>query len=94
MNRPLQGPLRRSNVIVRDLGDEVLIYGAEQQVIHVLNATARVIWELCDGQHDEHAIIRELRQRFELHANDNVEADVAATLAELHAKGLLEQGHA
>jgi hypothetical protein len=87
--RPPQHPRRQPGFIVRDLGDEVLIYGPDQQVIHVLNTTARAIWELCDGQHDALAMVEALRLRFAVDQTVDVEADVRAALGELHAKGLI-----
>jgi hypothetical protein len=38
-------PIRRPNVMVQDGEGETLLYGAEAGAIHVLNPTAKHIWE-------------------------------------------------
>jgi len=44
-------PKAKDNLTIQDLGDETLIYDPERDNVHVLNATAQAIWNLCDGSH-------------------------------------------
>ena len=42
-------PQRRSDVELRDEGQETWLVTGDPAVAHLLNPTARAIWELCDG---------------------------------------------
>ena len=44
-------PVRKPDITVKDIGGETLLYSAAEEAIHILNPTARLIWELCDGEH-------------------------------------------
>jgi len=44
-------PLRKSDILVQELGEQTVLYRTKGKAIHVLNPTARLIWGLCDGQH-------------------------------------------
>ena len=44
-------PKRKPDVICRAAGQETLLYDSATDSVHVLNATARMVWELCDGCH-------------------------------------------
>jgi hypothetical protein len=57
--------------------------------VHVLNPTARFIWERCDGRHSAADIARALQASYALAPEHDVEADVQRTLALLTAKELL-----
>jgi PqqD family protein of HPr-rel-A system len=83
-------PLRRPDVVVKELGDETLLYNAEGKSIHVLNPTAHVIWQHCDGDHDVHAIEDALRSSFSVPEDHDVQADIQRTLDEFRDKGLLQ----
>lgn len=78
--RPRQAPDLQS----RPLGDELLIYAPSQGVVHILNRTARVIWERCDGAHTPAAIARVLEEHFDVTENRAPADDVMRTLHELH----------
>jgi hypothetical protein len=45
--RPLS---RRENLIVQEMGDELLVYDLEHHKAHSLNATASLVWRNCDGE--------------------------------------------
>jgi hypothetical protein len=40
---------RRSDLIVRELGDELVVYDRASLRVHRLNRTAAAVWRLCDG---------------------------------------------
>ena len=85
-------PVRTPGIIVQDIGDETLLYSAEGKAIHVLNPSARRIWELCDGEHSTVDLVQALRARFSIGAEHDVTADIRRTLEDLAARGLLQQG--
>jgi len=49
--RPDDRPTKTDRYMVKDLADELPLYNAEGQKIHVLNATMREIYLHCDGHH-------------------------------------------
>jgi hypothetical protein len=42
-------PVRRTDVVLVDDGEYSMLVAPDQDDLHVLNPTARAIWELCDG---------------------------------------------
>lgn len=57
--------------------------------IFEIDATAAAVLELCDGERDLKTIVAELAQRYTA-PPDAIEKDVAAMLADLKAKRVLE----
>jgi hypothetical protein len=84
-------PVRTPGIIVQDVGEETLLYSAEGEAIHVLNPTAKCIWELCDGEHTTAELVQALRARFSIAGGYDVTADVVRTLEAFAAKGLLQE---
>ena len=41
---------RKGGLVVRDLGDEVVVYELESHRGHCLNRTAALVWRACDGR--------------------------------------------
>jgi PqqD family protein of HPr-rel-A system len=83
-------PVRTPGIVVQDVGDEILLYSAEGKAIHVLNPTARRIWELCDGEHTTADLVQALQASFSIGAEHDVTTDIRRTLADLAARGLLQ----
>lgn len=66
-------------------GDDVLVHDMRNRKIHVLNASAVTVLQLCDGTHDERTIAAQL-----FDANDErVLADVRSILEQFQGLGLL-----
>ena len=51
---------RRTDLLEHALDDEMLLYDPRRQATHRLNATARYLWQRCDGQRDCAALARDL----------------------------------
>ncbi len=84
-------PQRRSDLLEKPLGDETLLYDADGGEIHVLNATAQVIWSLCDGEHTPAEMTQTLAAQFELGDQAiDLTGDVKETLTVFAQKGLLD----
>jgi hypothetical protein len=83
-------PLRLPGLSMKDIGGETLLYSEENEAIHVLNGTARAIWDLCDGQHTFIDIEQALRECFSVKTEHNVHGDIQRTVAIFQAKGLLQ----
>lgn len=82
-------PRRRSGVRARAVDGEVLILDRQRQLVHQVNQTARFIWERCDGHHTLVHIADELAEAFDVEPV-TAEHDVAATVRQLEAVGLVE----
>lgn len=41
---------RREGLVIKEVDDEVLVYDLERDQAHCLNASAALIWQLCDGK--------------------------------------------
>lgn len=82
-------PRRRPDIILQAARDDTLLYDPVADAVHVLNATALAVWELCDGRHDAAAIEAALRARFSAAESRDVAADVRAVLARFHEEGLI-----
>jgi PqqD family protein of HPr-rel-A system len=82
--------LRQStDVTSSDLDDEVVLYNLRTDQVHVLNATAAAIWELCDGTLTPREIALALADAFGV-AESRVLPDVQGMLTEFRSAGLVE----
>ena len=82
-------PKQRSDVRVRVVDGETIVFDRRRGLIHQLNPTARYIWECCDGHVTVTDIAQQLAEAFEVDLQTAAD-DVAALVAQLHALELLE----
>lgn len=87
-----QKPIRKSGFKVESIGNELVLYNSHQKAVHVLNTTAQVIWELCDGSHTLEEIEQEIKKRFAVPEGYDLIGDIRQTLTTFTEKGILEQG--
>ena len=85
-------PVRKPGITVKDIGDETLLYSAAEEAIHILNPTAQLIWELCDGEHTVEDMEQAIRAGFSVADEHDVTTDIRRTLAVFAGKGLLKEG--
>ena len=76
-------------MIAQPAGAETLLYDPVADAVHVLNATALAVWELCDGRHTAAGMTTHLVMHFAATAGHDVSADVQAILARLHQENLI-----
>lgn len=81
--------LRNPAVLEQDLGEELLLYTAGGESVHVLNATGRAVWQSYDGQRSVEEIAHLLRSSFAHTDECNVVADVQQMIAALIERQLL-----
>lgn len=62
----MTNPRRRSSVISEVVGDGLAIFEPQQQQPYVLNATAALVFQHCDGQTTPQRLVELLRQKFNL----------------------------
>jgi hypothetical protein len=85
----LQGlPVRRTDVVLVDDGSASMLVAPDQHDTHVLNPTARAIWELCDGVTLPAEMIAAICEVFAV-SHERASADVERTLGQLTETGLV-----
>jgi DNA-binding transcriptional ArsR family regulator len=85
--RVLNSALKREDTIVRQLGDELLVYDLKTNKAHCLNRMAAEVWMLCDGKTTVAEIVRKVGET----AKSSVdEAVVELALSRLQKAGLIE----
>ena len=77
-----------TGILGKDLGDEYLFYDSAHEQVHVLNATARAIYLLCDGNVSVREIVDRFGARFAVD-DRTARRDVEETLDRLRSLGLV-----
>ena len=81
---------RRDDLLVRDLGSEMILYDPESETYHVLNPTARHIWVMIDGARAPEDVQHELSQRYRGVDPGILAKDVLRAVKDFRKKGLLD----
>ncbi len=84
-------PRKRGTVVLRELGDEAMLYDPQGDLVVKLNPTARQIWEMCDGKRSPNEMVRALQESFVVSADAELEEDVSQAIHSFQTAGLLEQ---
>ena len=82
-------PKQIPDLEIRTAGDEVLVHDAKAGKVHVLNASAGKILQLCDGSRTVEEIAVAVANAF-LTDTERVRPDIDAALIEFKTLGLLE----
>lgn len=83
--------LRQSpGLIISEVLDELVIYAPGSSQAISLNASARAIWELCDGTRTLDDLCVELSGAAGL-ASDQLHEDVSGAITRLHELGLIKR---
>jgi len=81
-------PKQIEGIMVREVGEDLMVYDAPGRAIHVLSPTAQFIWEHCDGEHAVDDIVREAVEHYE--ADESiVRPDIEETLATFRDLGII-----
>lgn len=86
--RDADRPRQRDGFLLQELDDEILLYHPQQTRAVYMNATATLIWGLCDGATPVAEIIRLLEQSFP--DAPGIAADVRATLERFAEHGAVD----
>lgn len=82
-------PRRRPDLWLRTSGDETVLVDPGHDAVHVLNATAVALWELCDGETAVEEMITAIVNLFDAD-EPRVRRDVVGVLGDMVAKGMLD----
>jgi hypothetical protein len=83
--------LKKEKIVIRDMGDEAVLYNPQTKAIHVLNKTSSMLWEYCDGKHSLEMIDNKILDRFDVSNAQDVKDDIIETLNQFSQLGLIEQ---
>ncbi len=78
------------HIMQKEMESELMLYDTEADAIHVLNKTARRIYELSMNAASMDEIETCLRREFEGEPMGDIKQDIRLCLKELKQKGLLE----
>jgi hypothetical protein len=87
-------PLARTkNLLISQVGEEVIVYDQERDTAHCLNAMAARVWHYCDGQNTVEDIAKLLEEDLEVSADEDVDwrGLVWLTLEELQRFYLIQE---
>jgi hypothetical protein len=87
-------PLARTkNLLITQVGEEVIVYDRERDTAHCLNAMAARVWHYCDGQNTVEDIAKLLEEDLEVSADEDVDwrGLVWLTLEELQRFYLIQE---
>jgi hypothetical protein len=91
--RVLLNSLRKrvESLVVRELGDGILLLDMKADKIHQLNATAGFIWRHCDGVASAADIAASVAREYDVEEG-TAARDVEMALSELRALNLVAEG--
>lgn len=82
-------PRKRPDVLELDMGDGAILYDGDGMLVHHLNPSASVIWQLCDGSGSAQELALDIAEEYGLDPATIV-GQVITVIAELDALGLVE----
>jgi Coenzyme PQQ synthesis protein D (PqqD) len=78
---------RKTDLVVKEVGGELLVYDLERDQAHCLNDTAALVWKHCDGKKDAAAIATQLEKKLKTSIDESV---IWYALSQLSKDHLLE----
>ena len=82
-------PTQQAGLSEQRIGDELYVYGENGETLIVLNATATLIWSLCDGTHPETAMLDLLRDLYPDIKPSVLRSDLEDCLRGFREKGMI-----
>jgi len=82
-------PRRRGDVLEIDLGDGLIIYDRDANLVHHLNPSAATVWRMCEGRRTVGEVVQAIVDGVRASPHE-VNAQVTDLLRELHELGLTE----
>ena len=82
-------PTRNGQAWVRRGSDDTAVFNPETEKLHLLNASALAIWELCDGSTTGVEMAEAVAELTDLDIEAAL-ADIAIALGELAREGLID----
>lgn len=86
----IEKPASKGDIVYRRAGDEAILYNAKAKFIHMINSTAVLVWELCDGLHSIDEIEEIIRDKFEVSTKNDIRKDIQDIIEEFRKLKLLK----
>ncbi|HZD60942.1 MAG TPA: PqqD family protein [Anaerolineae bacterium] len=80
--------VRKSDLVFRVVNEDGIIYDPHTKQLHMLNETALLAWNLCDGEHSIADIVATIATEYEADPGE-IMGDVIGFADELYQHGLL-----
>ena len=80
---------KKERFIYKDLGEELLVYDELSDKAHFLNGTAKEIFLLLQKNYSHEEIEKEIRKKFKINDDSNIENDIKKAYEEFKTKGLI-----
>jgi Coenzyme PQQ synthesis protein D (PqqD) len=80
-------PVRSEGLEVNEVVDGLVVYIAERERVHYLNASAALVFDMCSGRNSETSIIRALQEAYRL--SEPPATEVGECLERLRDEGLI-----
>lgn len=80
---------RRPDILDRLVDDEFILYDVMERKVHILNASARFVWELCDGTCSMEMMVERALTSYEASVEE-IRTDIEACVGDFQALSLLE----
>ena len=85
-------PEKRADVLELDMGDGIVLYDPGSKLVHHLNPSASLLWQLADGEASLEQLVEEVSQEFDLDASE-LHEQFSGLIAELDALGVLHDSN-
>jgi PqqD family protein of HPr-rel-A system len=82
-------PRKSSDVLELDMGDGLILYNHDADLVHHLNPSAAIVWQICDGEATVKQLAGEIAEQYGL-GPDEIRDQLARLIGELEALGLVE----
>lgn len=82
-------PRKAADVLELDMGDGFILYNHDSSLVHHLNPSAAIVWQVCDGAASIVQLAAEIADEYSV-VVDNVVTELRGLIAELDALGLVE----
>jgi PqqD family protein of HPr-rel-A system len=81
-------PRKQADVLELDMGDGIVLYDPESKLVHHLNPSASLLWQLADGEASLEQLVEEASQELQLDRSE-LHEQFSGLIAELDALGVL-----
>jgi PqqD family protein of HPr-rel-A system len=82
-------PAKVAEVLELDMGDGLILFNHDSSLVHHLNPSAALVWQLCNGGASVGQLAEEIAEEYGLRT-DQVLEQVASVIAEFEALDLVE----
>jgi Coenzyme PQQ synthesis protein D (PqqD) len=82
-------PRKCADVLELDMGDGLILYNHDGDLVHHLNPSAGIVWQICDGTATVAELAADISSEYGLEV-ERAQTEVAGVIAEFDALGLVE----